>query len=53
MRKIEIFTGKGIDDEKIVKIREITKKRYLQPIYDSTYWNIENVEQCKRLVKRV
>ncbi len=49
MREVKIFTGKEITDEKIAKIREITKKRYPQPVYDSTYWGIENVEQLAYL----
>lgn len=49
MRKVNIFIGKEITDEKITKIRDITKTRYSHPVYDSTYWSIENVEQLAYL----
>lgn len=45
MRNIQLYKGTEIDDDKISKLRQITKERYSQPIYDSTYWSIDNVEQ--------
>ena len=43
-RVIEVFKGREISNEKIAKLRKITATRYAGPIYDSSYWSLENVD---------
>lgn len=45
MRKIEIYNGKEIDKEKINKIKQIAADSYAIPIYESSYHNINNIDQ--------
>lgn len=49
MRKIGIYKGKEIDKEMITKIREIARLRYVAPVYNSSYWSIENIDDLAEL----
>lgn len=44
MRKISILKGKDINEESIIKIREIARLRYAHEVYNSSYWGVENLE---------
>lgn len=48
-RIIERFKGKEISEEKIAKIRTIASKRYSKAIYNSSYWNVETIEDLAYL----
>lgn len=49
MRTIKILKGKEINEEAIAKIREITKLRYAEPVYNSSYWGIEDLNTLAEL----
>lgn len=49
MRKVNIFRGKEINDDIILRIKEIARIRYAEPVYNSSFWSLESIDNLAEL----
>lgn len=49
MRRVNIFKGKEINNDVIARLKEITRIRYPEPVYNSCFWSLESVDNLAEL----